>query len=192
MNRKQPDNYKSSGRNRELTGHLKSVDAHIIEELLDDAYTSSTDISKKYKSPLSTVQRRRRALEKTVLLRRYEIDLTEHGFRIAEITVVPKSGMSEEIANRIFSEYRKNILSISIKIDGSVMLTLYAYFKETNEIYNIMERLNSMPSVKAVKFAEIVQMIRRKTNSIGSRVVNSSDSRKVTNPKRLNFSFHKR
>ncbi len=126
------------------------------------------------------------------MLRRYEIDLTEHGFRIAEITVVPKSGMSEEIANRIFSEYRKNILSISIKIDGSVMLTLYAYFKETNEIYNIMERLNSMPSVKAVKFAEIVQMIRRKTNSIGSRVVNSSDSRKVTNPKRLNFSFHKR
>jgi DNA-binding Lrp family transcriptional regulator len=191
LNRKEPDNYKSSGKNRELMGHLKSVDAHIIEELLDDAYTSSTDISKKYKSPLSTVQRRRRALEKTILLRRYEIDLTKHGFRIAEITVVPKSGMSEEIANRIFSEYRKNILSISVKIDGSVMLTLYAYFKETDEIYNIMERLNSMPSVKAVKFAEIVQMIRRKTNSIGSRVVNSSDS-KVTNPKRLNFSSHKR
>ena len=192
MNRKQPDNYKSSSKNRELMGHLKSVDARIIEELLDDAYTSSTDISKKYKSPLSTVQRRRRALEKTILLRRYEIDLTKHGFRIAEITVVPKSGMSEEIANRIFSEYRKNILSISVKIDGSVMLTLYAYFKETDEIYNIMERLNSMPSVKMVKFAEIVQMIRRKTDSIGSRVVNSSSSRRVTNTKKLDFSSHKR
>jgi DNA-binding Lrp family transcriptional regulator len=168
-------------------GQLKSLDARIIEELLDDAYISSTDISKKYKSPLSTVQRRRRALEETILVRRYEIDLRKHGFRIGEITVLPKSGTSEEIANKIFAEYRKNILSISVKIDGSVMLTVYTYFKQTEEIYNMMERIHSMPSVQGVKFAEIVEMIRRKTDGISNRVINSSNSRKVFSTKRLDL-----
>jgi DNA-binding Lrp family transcriptional regulator len=52
-----------------------SLDVRIIEELLNDAYVSSTDISKKHKAPLSTVQRRRKFLEDTLLTRRYEISL---------------------------------------------------------------------------------------------------------------------
>ncbi len=35
-------------------GVPRSLDARIIEELLNDAYISSTEISKKHKAPLST------------------------------------------------------------------------------------------------------------------------------------------
>jgi DNA-binding Lrp family transcriptional regulator len=151
--------------------HLKWLDSRIIEELLSDAYTSSTDISKKHKAPLSTVQRRRRYLENTVLSRRYEIDLKKHGFRIGEITVHAEDGVSRKIADEILSKYRKNIRSISIKIDGSVILTVFLYFKTTDEIHHIMEGILSIPSVQRVRFAETVEIMTRKTDRIGETLL---------------------
>jgi DNA-binding Lrp family transcriptional regulator len=154
---------------------LKSLDARIIEELLGDAYISSTDISKKHRTPLSTVQRRRRYLENTLLVRRYEIDLKKHGFRTGEITVLPKSGASKEIADEILSKYRKNILSISVKIDGSVIMTVSIYFKTTDEIHDMMEGILSIASVEWVKFAETVEIMRRKTDGLGTTLLHSSN-----------------
>jgi hypothetical protein len=81
---------------------LGSLDAKIIGELLNDAFISSTDISKKHRAPLSTVQRRRRYLENTILTRRYEIDLRKQGFRIGELSVHPQDGSGKEIIRRIF------------------------------------------------------------------------------------------
>ena len=137
-----------------------SLDAKIIEELLHDAFISSTDISKRLKAPLSTVQRRRRYLENTILTRRYEIDLKKQGFRIGELTVVAGNGASKEIINGIFSMYPNYILSITVKIDGAVML-------------GVLVGIQSLPAVKHVKFAETVEIVRNKRNEIGRTVARS-------------------
>lgn len=152
---------------------LGSLDAKIIEELLNDAFISSTDISKKHKAPLSTVQRRRRYLENTILTRRYEIDLKKQGFRIGEMTVIPENGASKEIIRGIFLKYANYILSITVKIDGAINLAVLVYFKTTTEIHDIMEGIHSMPGVQQVKFAETVEIIRNKRNEIGKTVVSS-------------------
>ena len=146
---------------------LRSLDTRIIEELLNDAFISSTDISKKHKAPLSTVQRRRRHLENTILTRRYEIDLKKQGFRIGEMNVIPENGASKEIVTRIFSKYANHILSITVKIDGAIILAVLVYFKTTTEIHDIMVGINSMPGVLQVKFAETVEIIRNKENDVG-------------------------
>ena len=148
-----------------------SLDAKIIEELLNDAFISSTDISKKHKAP--TVQRRRRYLENTILTRRYEIDLKKQGFRIGEITAITENGASEEIISRIFSKYPNHILSITLKIDGGIMLAILVYFKTTTEIHDIMVGIHSMPGVENVKFAETVEIIRNKRNEMGKTVARS-------------------
>ena len=150
-----------------------SLDAKIIEELLNDAFISSTDISKKHKAPLSTVQRRRRHLENTILTRRYEIDLKKQGFRIGEVTVIPESGASKEIVGRILSEYPNRVLSISVKIDSVIILAVLVYFKTTAELHDIMVAIHSMPGVQQVKFAETVEIIRNKRNEIGKTVARS-------------------
>lgn len=152
---------------------LGSLDAKITQELLNDAFISSTDISKKHKAPLSTVQRRRRHLENTILTRRYEIDLKKQGFRIGEMTVIPENGASKEIVTRIFSKYANHILSITIKIDGAIMLAVLVYFKTTSEIHDIMEGTNSMPGVRQVKFAETVEIVRNKENDVGKALTPS-------------------
>jgi DNA-binding Lrp family transcriptional regulator len=149
---------------------LGSLDAKIIEELLSDAFISSTDISKKHKAPLSTVQRRRRHLENTILTRRYEIDLRKQGFRIGEMTVIPENGTSKEIIAGIFSKYANHIHSITVKIDGAIMLTVSVYFRTTTEIHDIMVGIHSMPGVQQVTFAETVEIIRNKRDEIGKMV----------------------
>lgn len=175
MKKKQRDsgnnrNNKSTQRHKLVLG---SLDAKITQELLNDAFISSTDISKKHKAPLSTVQRRRRHLENTILTRRYEIDLKKQGFRIGEMTVIPENGASKEIVTRIFSKYANHILSITIKIDGAIMLAVLVYFKTTSEIHDIMEGTNSMPGVRQVKFAETVELVRNKENDVGKALTPS-------------------
>ena len=175
MKKKQHNN--DHNRNsKSTTGHklvLGALDAKIIEELLSDAFISSTDISKKHKAPLSTVQRRRRHLENTILTRRYEIDLRKQGFRIGEMTIIPENGASKEIIAGIFSKYARHIHSITVKIDGAIMLTVSVYFKTTTEIHDIMVGIHSMPGVHQVKFAETVEIIRNKRNEIGKMVARS-------------------
>jgi DNA-binding Lrp family transcriptional regulator len=172
LKKKQPNN--GNNRNNKIRQWHKlvlgSLDAKIIEELLNDAFISSTDISKKHKAPLSTVQRRRRYLENTILTRRYEIDLKKQGFRIGELTVIPENGATKEIIRGIFSKYANHILSITVKIDGAIILAVLVYFKTTTEIHDIMVGLHSMPGVQQVKFAEALEIIRNKRNEIGKTV----------------------
>jgi DNA-binding Lrp family transcriptional regulator len=152
---------------------LGSLDAKIIEDLLNDAFVSSTDISKKHKAPLSTVQRRRRYLENTILTRRYEIDLRKQGFRIGEMTVYPENGSGKEIVSKIFSKYPNHVLSIAIKIDGTIILAVTVYFKTTPEIHDMMTDIDSMAGVQDVKFSETVDIIRDNKNQIARTVAHA-------------------
>ncbi|HEX6282110.1 MAG TPA: hypothetical protein VFZ67_07765 [Nitrososphaera sp.] len=176
LKKRQQHNNGNNGNNKSTQRHKLfsgSLDAKIIEELLHDAFISSTHISKRHKAPLSTVQRRRRYLENTILTRRYEIDLKKQGFRIGEITVVVGNGASKEIIGRIFTKYPNYILSITVKIDGAVMLAVLVYFKTTTEIHDMMIGIHSLPGVEHVKFAETVEIIRNKRNEIGRTVARS-------------------
>jgi DNA-binding Lrp family transcriptional regulator len=168
-----PNNNRNNKTTHRDKGVPRSLDARIIEELLNDAYVSSTEISKKHKAPLSTVQRRRKYLEETILTRRYEIDLKKQGFRIGELTVFPENGASKQIAGGILSKYQNHILSISVKIDGSIILAVLVYFKTTNEIHEMMEGIHSLSGVENVKFAETVEIMRDKRNRIGKTVAHS-------------------
>ncbi len=174
VKRKQPDT--TNSQNRDRNQHklvFGSLDAKIIEDLLNDAFVSSTDISKKHKAPLSTVQRRRRHLEKTLLTRRYEIDLKKQGFRIGEMTVFPKNGSGKEIVNKIFSKYPNHVLSIAIKIDGTIILSAMVYFRTTPEIHDIMTDIHSMAGVENVKFSETVDILRDNNSQIAKTVAQS-------------------
>ncbi len=152
---------------------LGSLDVKIIEELLNDAFVSSTDISKKHKAPLSTVQRRRRYLESTILTRRYEIDLKKQGFRIGEMTIYPQDGSGKEIISKIFSKYPNHVLSITIKIDGTIILAVMVYFETTSEIHDMMTDIHSMAGVENVKFSETVDIIRYNKGQIAKTVARS-------------------
>ncbi len=86
------------------------------------------------------------------------------------MTVIPENGASKEIIAGIFSKYANHIHSITVKIDGAIMLTVSVYFRTTTEIHDIMVGIHSMPGVQQVTFAETVEIIRNKRDGIGKMV----------------------
>ena len=58
-----------------------SIDINIIRELLTRADIRSVDIASKYKIPLSTIQRRRKRLEDSILEKKFLLDITKRGLR---------------------------------------------------------------------------------------------------------------
>ena len=75
-----------------------TLNLNIIKEILNDADVRSTDIATKYRMPLSTIQRRRTRLERSVLKKIYPVNIKELGWRNAGVLVAVEKGDSEKIA----------------------------------------------------------------------------------------------
>ena len=58
-----------------------SIDINIIRELLAKTDIRSADIASKYKIPTSTIQRRRKRLEDSILEKKFLLDITKRGLR---------------------------------------------------------------------------------------------------------------
>ena len=89
------------------------------------------------------------------------------------MTVYPKNGSGKEIVNKIFSKYPNRVLSVAIKIDGIIILTVMVYFRTTAEIHDMMMDIHSMAGVDNVKFSETVDIIRDNKSQIAKTVAQS-------------------
>ena len=135
------------------------INTQIAEELLKNHNIKSTEVSVKLKVPLSTIQRRRNAIERSGFLqRKYEVDPKKFGLRSADLLVNVSKGDCEEIANEIINQYRKNILQVTIRI-GSPKINLVAtvIYKDTAQVYEIMQYIRGMEYVESVEWSEIVK-----------------------------------
>jgi DNA-binding Lrp family transcriptional regulator len=65
----------------------------ILNELLVNPDVTSLNISKKLKLPLSTLQKRRTALERSAIIKKsYELDAKQFGWRTADILITVEKG----------------------------------------------------------------------------------------------------
>ena len=77
------------------------MDMIIISALMSNPNATSQEISRSKNLPLSTVQRRRNLLERTILRKKYTIDVREFGLLTADIFVKVDKG-SEMILKNYF------------------------------------------------------------------------------------------
>lgn len=152
------EKYKGDGKG---TIRFDVQDARIIQEILDEPYVSSTIIAKKMRLPLSTVQRRRAKLERSMLKRSYSIDISKFGLRIVKLHIKANGGMSDEIAKRIFQNY-SNVLSATVEMDSIANIVTEAYVRNTSELYKMTEAIKRMPEVSDVQFSETVTEVGRR------------------------------
>jgi hypothetical protein len=73
--------------------------------MLANPNVTSLNISRRLKMPLSTVQRRRKALEGYIVKKCYELDAKGFGWKTADLLISVEKGDSSEIANRLLVEY---------------------------------------------------------------------------------------
>lgn len=135
--------------------------------------------------PLSTVQRRRKALEGSIVKKCYELDAKGFGWRTADLLISVEKGESIEIANRLLAENlgikptsnlsgkinREDmhlggvrILEASVRIgDPVINVMARILYRSSEDLFNTVQAISGLPNVVRVEWSEIVKVVGRRS-----------------------------
>jgi DNA-binding Lrp family transcriptional regulator len=138
--------------------NLDKINLKIIDELLSNADITSADIAKKIKIPLSTVQRRRRNLERmSVIKKNYELDLGIFGVRIAEISLEIKNGETQRVVSQLKSQKENQIVNTFLRVgDPQINASVVVVYKTSEQLFTIIESMKKNPNISRVSWSEYI------------------------------------
>jgi DNA-binding Lrp family transcriptional regulator len=159
----------------------------MLNEMLANPNVTSQKISRRLKMPLSTVQRRRRALEGSIVKKCYELDAKGFGWRTADLLISVEKGDSTEIANRLLvenlgikptSNYSGKInrgdmhlggvriLETSVRIgDPVINVMARILYRSSEDLFNTVQAIQGLPNVVRVEWSEIVKVVGKRSNA---------------------------
>ncbi|WP_161486357.1 Lrp/AsnC family transcriptional regulator [Candidatus Nitrosocosmicus hydrocola] len=138
---------------------LDRINLKIIEELITNGDIKSSEIAEKIQIPLSTIQRRRTRIEKAILKKTYQMDLTNLGYRTAQIFVDVQKGKAKETGEELLKKYDRNIVNASTRINSSNNLCLEVVYNGSDELHFLLEEIKALPLATKVDWSEQVTMI---------------------------------
>jgi len=150
--------------------NLSPVDRKLLKTLLaPDGKHSSKTLAKKLGIPATTVQRRRKRLEKEFLTLTYTLDLAKFGWHKVDFLIATESGKTGLIGKILLK--RDEVIYVGKSIgQHTIDLRVETILRDNAEILRMMELLKSMEGVKDVVWTEIVEVVGRKT-SIPSQII---------------------
>lgn len=150
--------------------YLSPVDRNLLKTLLaPDGKHSSKTLAKKLGIPATTVQRRRKRLEKEFLTLTYTLDLAKFGWHKVDFLIATESGKTGLIGKTLLK--RDEVIYVGKSIgQHTIDLRVETILRDNAEILRMMELLKSMEGVKDVVWTEIVEVVGRKT-SIPSQII---------------------
>ncbi len=132
----------------------------ILAAIVNNPNISSRQIAKELSVPLSTIQRRRSLLEETLLIKSYNIDLRELGWRTADMLVSVEKGNSDHVAEILLS--KPNVLAVSTRVGHpEVNVAASVFYRNTEDLHRLVEETKAIPHVKAVEWSEIVRQLNK-------------------------------
>jgi DNA-binding Lrp family transcriptional regulator len=138
---------------------VDDINLKIIEELVKNPSTSSASLATKLGMPLSSLQRRRTKLEKSLLIKAYHIDLKASGGKMGDAVINVDKGKSKEVATNILKKHKNNVMSVSTRINSEHNVAAQILYNNTAELHNILEGIKSIPYVTSLQWSEIVEII---------------------------------
>lgn len=157
---KTPKKRRNLSHNRLVAGNpltVDELDIKIIKEMVKNPDARSPAIAGKYGVPLSTLQRRRAKLERAVLKKEYRIDIEQLGWRRADLLIAVDGGKCEKVAEEILSSHGNHVATASLRIGSpKVNLMARAFYRDSQELHGLIERIRTMPSVRSVEWSEVV------------------------------------
>ncbi len=94
------------------------------------------------------------------------MDLTQLGYRTAQIFVDVKKGKAKETGEELIKKYNRNIVSASTRINSSNNLCLEVVYNGSDELHYLLEEIKSIPLADKVDWSEQVTMIGDNMSSI--------------------------
>ena len=148
---------------------LTTVDKKILKMLLTpDGRHSSKTLARKLGIPATTVQRRRKRLEK-FLTQSYTLCLKAFGWHKVDFLIATESGKTGLIGKELLK--RDEVIYVGKSIgQHTIDLRVETILEGNAEILRMMELLKATKGVKDVVWTEIVEVVGRKM-SIPSQIV---------------------
>jgi DNA-binding Lrp family transcriptional regulator len=134
-----------------------------------DGGVSSSYLSRKLAVPQTTIQRRRKRLEKEVLKTFYTVDLDKFGWRRADLFISTRNGKTPSVARNLLSNDVVTYVGRSIG-EHTIDLRAEIIIKDNAELLDFLEKVKSIDGVSDAIWSEVVQVIGRK-RSIPSQII---------------------
>jgi DNA-binding Lrp family transcriptional regulator len=147
--------HNSSETNVDLQLDLDKTDQQLIKLLLEGY--SNKKIALQAKSPLSTIQRRiRKLFENEYVIKRNEMNHKKLGLRKVYLLISLKGDFSTPIAQKI-----SNIRGITFiaLVTGGIDILCICVFKDTDNLFKILENIRAIDRVDKVTWSEEVSTI---------------------------------
>lgn len=145
----------SDGRRVDFQLDLDKTDQQLIKLLLEGY--SNKKIALQAKSPLSTIQRRiRKLFENEYVIKRNEMNHKKLGLRKVYLLISLKGDFSTPIAQKI-----SNIRGITFiaLVTGGIDILCICIFKDTDNLFKIIENIRAIERVDKVTWSEEVSTI---------------------------------
>lgn len=142
---------------------LSTVDRRILKLLLTpDGKHSSKGLARKLGIPATTVQRRRKRLEKFLEIS-YSLCLKAFGWHKVDFLIATESGKTGQIGKELLK--RKEVTYVGKSIgQHTIDLRVETVLQDNAEILRMMELLKATQGIKDVVWTEIVEDVGRKTS----------------------------
>jgi hypothetical protein len=140
---------------------LTIVDKKILKLLLTpDGRHSSKSLARKLGIPATTVQRRRKRLEK-ILTISYTLCLKTFGWHKVDFLIATESGKTGIVAKSLLE--RDEVIYVGKSIgQHTIDLRVETILEDNAEILRMMELLKATKGIKDVVWTEIVEVVGRK------------------------------
>lgn len=141
---------------------LSVIDKKLLQVLLQpNGRVSSHALAAKLGIPRTTVQRRRKYLEKHFLEFTYALKLKDLGFRRVDLLIYTSGGNTRNIAEKLLD--RDEVVYVGTSIgEHTIDLRAEVIIKDNSQLLDLLEEIKGMPSVRDVIWSEIVQIVGRK------------------------------
>lgn len=149
---------------------LSDIDRKLLNIMLTpNGKISSKSLSIKLGIPVTTIQRRRRRLEKDFLVQTYTLNLQKFDWHKVDFLIATESGKTDALAKSLLR--REEVIYVGKSIgQHTIDLKVETILKNNSEILRMMELLKATPGIKDVVWMEIVEVAGRKT-SIPTQII---------------------
>jgi DNA-binding Lrp family transcriptional regulator len=149
---------------------LSEVDKTILKDLLSpNGRKSSLSLANGLGIPLTTIQRRRKRLEKEFLESNYSLNLDKFGWRRVDFFISTKNGKTDDVAIDLFGLNEVTFVGKSIGAH-TIDLRAETIVKDNEQLLDLLEKIKGMGGVTDAIWSEIVKVIGKK-RSIPSNII---------------------
>ena len=151
---------------RKLEGkgaNISDLDRKLLKILLqpNGDLKSSKTLSAKLGMPITTVRRRRKRLESTLLKLHYVLDIEKFGWRRVDFFIAIKNGMVNAVASKLLDSDEVTYVGKSIG-EHTIDLRVETIVKVNASVLDVLEKIKAMYGVNDVVWSEIVSFVGRK------------------------------